>query len=166
MQLLEGLAAMHGQGRVHGHLSSQTLWLGDNGDLTIPNLGSARSFAQGQERSWSPVDVTLLWVAPERFNPGSLDAKADIWSYGCVLLELISGKVPWHERRFNNSIQAVYHMDTTQDLPALPANCPEGLRDLVRRCLVRDPALRASAQQLLEDPYFAEQEVPEVAFSS
>ena len=159
-QLLEGLAYLHGMGIVHGDLKTENLLLDDAEAILIADFGSAQYFDLKDPRKKIPIDGpdhTILWAAPEMYGESQgYRQEVDIWALGCVIIELLSGKEPWHEKNFRGPFglcQAMFHIANTSALPAVPEGASEGLRKFALRCLVRDPAARASAADLLKDPY-------------
>ena len=60
------------------------------------------------------------WVAPEAIREGKYTRKTDIWSLGCTLLELATGRFPWHEKNFDQPLQAMFFIGGTQEIPNIP----------------------------------------------
>ncbi|KAI0044389.1 kinase-like protein, partial [Auriscalpium vulgare] len=98
---------------------------------------------------------TPCWMAPELISGKHYDASADIWSFGITALELAQGRAP---RSRESSHQVL--LRTVQDAP--PTLDREGgvhkysraFKEIIESCLVKDPALRPSAEQLLQTPFF------------
>lgn len=92
------------------------------------------------------------WVAPEVMS-GRYDYKVDIWSLGCVVIEMASAKAPWSECNFESSFQALYHIGSTNSYPIIPAHLSDEARSFVSVCLTRNPAQRPNAATLLKHPF-------------
>eukprot|EP01062_Namystynia_karyoxenos_P076284 TRINITY_DN7464_c0_g1_i1.p1 TRINITY_DN7464_c0_g1~~TRINITY_DN7464_c0_g1_i1.p1 ORF type:complete len:613 (+),score=119.42 TRINITY_DN7464_c0_g1_i1:91-1839(+) len=91
------------------------------------------------------------WMAPEVFTqPQGYDSKADIWSAGCTVVEMITGRPPWPQR----SAAAVIQMVASGVFPtAIPSDLPRCRRRFIERCLRRDPRERPGAEEMLSDPW-------------
>ena len=78
---------------------------------------------------------------------------ADMWAFGCTVLELVAGKRPWHECGFTHPPPLMLHIVRSQDVPQFPEGISPCLRDFLERCLARDPAQRMSIEQALKHPF-------------
>jgi Tol biopolymer transport system component len=92
-------------------------------------------------------------MSPEQARGEPCDQRADIWAFGCVLAELLSGRSPFARPTTPESLAAV--LEHTPDLTTLPPATPESVRSLIRHCLDKDPQRRlrdiADARLILED---------------
>jgi len=97
-----------------------------------------------------------LWMAPEVLNGKPYGTKADVWSFGCTVVEMLSGgKAPWAEN-LNNIVTAAHCITNSVGLPTnAPTDVSPKCRDFLERCFERDPARRASAAELLAHPWLA-----------
>jgi len=102
-------------------------------------------------KSFSKVG-SIHWVAPEVLNDAGHGRKADIWSLGCVVIEIATAADPWGAGAFDNMMQAMYVIAASQRTPPIPDALSESARSFVSLCLQRSPAERASASQLLQHP--------------
>eukprot|EP00667_Euglena_gracilis_P026014 EG_transcript_30951 len=93
-------------------------------------------------------------MAPEAFR-GRYSAASDVWSFGCVLIEMATAKDPWHEQRFREQMVAMVFIATRPDaVPALPPTLGDDLGGhFFRCCIARDPSERMSADLLLRHPW-------------
>ena len=93
-------------------------------------------------------------MAPEQARGKSVDKRADIWAFGVVLFEMLSGTAPFHGETVSDTVAAVLTREI--DYGAIPKSTPESVRQLLRRCLDRDPRRRlqaiGEARVVLEDP--------------
>lgn len=101
---------------------------------------------------------TPLWMAPEVLKGERLDYSVDIWSFGCTIIEMATGKPPkWGNN--NNNIMSDNHMVTVLNIitckenPRLPENFSKNGLDFLKRCLQRNPKKRWTAQELLVHPF-------------
>eukprot|EP00467_Chlorarachnion_reptans_P000480 CAMPEP_0114529114 /NCGR_PEP_ID=MMETSP0109-20121206/24636_1 /TAXON_ID=29199 /ORGANISM="Chlorarachnion reptans, Strain CCCM449" /LENGTH=1006 /DNA_ID=CAMNT_0001711443 /DNA_START=426 /DNA_END=3443 /DNA_ORIENTATION=- len=101
---------------------------------------------------------TPQWVAPEIVQTSpKFNSRCDIWSLGCVAIEM-QGSQPWAEILRDNkcSVSAlVYHIASSNDIPAIPQGLTKEAVDFIQCCLVRDPLQRPSAAELLRHPWFS-----------
>merc|ERR1719174_825442 len=83
---------------------------------------------------------SVLWMAPEviRGKQGGHGRKADIWSLGCVFLEMATAEKPWGNSAFDNQMQALMHIEGSDCTPPIPSNLPAAGADLIRQCVQRD----------------------------
>jgi serine/threonine protein kinase len=65
--------------------------------------------------------------------------KSDIWSVGCTVLEMATGKLPWAEKDFENYMTAIYEIGNSDQIPFIPEGIPPSLDEFLRLCLIRDP---------------------------
>ena len=82
----------------------------------------------------------------------------DIWSIGCIVIELCTAKEPWAERHFESSFAALYFIATKRnEYPYVPPTLSEAGHDFIRLCLTRDIDARPTAQQLLQHRFVTEE---------
>jgi serine/threonine protein kinase len=79
-------------------------------------------------------------MSPEQARGKSADKRADVWAFGCVLYEMLTGKKPFPGETLTDVVAAI--ISTEPDWQALPHRTPERIRSLVVRCLRKDPAQR------------------------
>ena len=97
---------------------------------------------------------TAAYMAPEQARGKIVDKRADIWAFGVVLFEMLTGGSPFHGDTVSDSVAAVLTREL--DWRAIPQATPESVRVLLRRCLDRDPRRRlqaiGEARVVLENP--------------
>lgn len=151
-QLLLALQYCHGVGIVHRDIKGKNVLLHSNDNLKLADFGSAE-WINGKKSDPNGYNYTPLWTAPE-MPTGQYDNRVDIWSLGCVVIEMASGKPPWDEMHFENQFRALYHIGHTQNIPLIPQCLSLLAKEFVLLCLRRDPALRPFASELLLHPWF------------
>jgi serine/threonine protein kinase/WD40 repeat protein len=152
-QIADGLAAAHSAGVTHRDIKPDNIMVAGDGRVRILDFGLAKtSFpAVAEEQATAKhtepgiVMGTIGYMSPEQVSGASVDHRSDIFSFGAVLYELISG-----ERAFQrNTAVGEMHAILNEDPPELPESAPAGLRDVVSHCLEKKPAQRfQSAQDL------------------
>ncbi|KAF2690965.1 Ssk2-type MAP kinase [Lentithecium fluviatile CBS 122367] len=162
LQMLEGLAYLHDASVVHRDIKPENILLDHNGVIKFVDFGAAKVIArqgrtlaaehaatrQGRQRS---MTGTPMYMSPEVIRGTSLGrhGAVDIWSLGCVILEMATGRRPW--ANMDNEWAIMYHI-AQGDPPQLPTReqlSEQGI-DFLKRCFERDPATRASAVELLQ----------------
>jgi hypothetical protein len=141
----EGLQAAHDRGLIHRDVKPSNIWLDRRGKVKLLDFGLAHVGDADVELSQEGRVVgTPAYMAPEQANGQPVDARADLFSLGCVLYRMATGKSPFGGP---TSIATLYSITTVpppdpQSInPALPAE----LADLIRRLLARDPADRPAS---------------------
>ncbi|ODV94962.1 hypothetical protein PACTADRAFT_76546 [Pachysolen tannophilus NRRL Y-2460] len=162
-QVLQGLAYLHKRGILHRDLKADNLLLEIDGVCKISDFGiSKRSqniYANDAEMS---MQGTIFWMAPEVIDnvvhnkKQGYSAKIDIWSLGCVVLEMFAGRRPWSNVE---AIGAIYKLGKTKLAPPIPEDTlpfvsKEG-KDFIKQCFQIDPEKRPTASQLLKHPFCA-----------
>ena len=102
------------------------------------------------------ITGTPVYMSPDLLvNEGGSSCllPADMWAFGCTVLELVAGKRPWHECGFTHPPPLMLHIVRSQDVPQFPEGISPCLRDFLERCLARDPAQRMSIEQALKHPF-------------
>ncbi|KAH9222588.1 BOS4, mitogen-activated protein kinase [Leptodontidium sp. 2 PMI_412] len=159
LQLLEGLAYLHESGIVHRDIKPENILLNHNGVIKYVDFGAAKVIArQGKTlvaaepgKANKSMTGTPMYMSPEVIkgeNPGRAGA-VDVWSLGCVILEMATGRRPWAS--LDNEWAIMYNIaqGNPPQLPAIDQLSPEGI-DFLKRCFIRDPKKRASAAELLQ----------------
>ncbi|GAB5355729.1 hypothetical protein AAMO2058_000230400 [Amorphochlora amoebiformis] len=139
-QILSALAYCHKQGIIHRDIKSHNILVSEKGVVKLCDFGSAKDAGDdAHNNNFASVNYnyTPLYVAPEVvvLSEAKYNAKVDIWSLGCTVIEMASGKAPWSEDSPKSSIQMIGKLVSGRT-PALPQkNLTEGARDFIRRCL-------------------------------
>ncbi|NXL56142.1 M3K19 kinase, partial [Chordeiles acutipennis] len=155
-QILQGVAYLHDNGVVHRDIKGNNVMLMPNGIVKLIDFGCARrlawvSLSGAQSEMLRSVRGTPYWMAPEVINESGYGRKSDIWSVGCTVFEMATGKPPLASM---NRIAAMFYIGTHRGLmPSLPDRFSGTAVDFVHACLTRDQHERPSALQLLDHPF-------------
>ncbi|PWZ20797.1 Mitogen-activated protein kinase kinase kinase 3 [Zea mays] len=148
-QILSGLAYLHGRKTVHRDVKGANVLVGPNGEVKLADFGMAKhitSLAEIHSLRGSPY-----WMAPEVImNKNGYSFEVDIWSLGCTIIEMGTGRHPWHQYEH---VHAMFKIVNTKDMPEIPERLSKEGKDFLSLCLKRDPAQRPSATQLLRHPF-------------
>ncbi len=154
-QIAAGLEEAHEHGVVHRDLKPANIKLGSDGRVKILDFGLARAFAgetaAEENLNNSPTITAALtgggvilgtaaYMSPEQARGKKVDRRADIWSFGVVLYEMLTGKRLFEGETISDTLAAVLRAEPDWD--DLPADTHLGVVRLVQRCLERDPLKR------------------------
>ncbi|MER7793328.1 PQQ-binding-like beta-propeller repeat protein [Streptomyces sp. NPDC097640] len=147
-QTAAALAAAHDAGVVHRDLKPANLMLTTGGEVKVLDFGIARFMAATDKAS--QVMGTLAYMAPERFAQSPGDARSDLYAFGCVLHELLTGETPFNTGDPASLMTA--HLNRAPDAPsALRPGLPPALDALVLRLLAKQPADRPQSAASVHD---------------
>ncbi|TCD61150.1 hypothetical protein EIP91_008844 [Steccherinum ochraceum] len=175
-QALEGINYLHINGFIHRDVKAANLLIDDDGTVLLGDLGVAAFLGDGDDTTSQPKPSsstqpphrppnvigkrksfvgTPCWMAPEVINRKQYDASADIWSFGITALELAQGRAPRsREPPHAVLLHIVTSTPPTLDRDAGPHKYSRAFQEIVERCLMKDPARRPSAAELLATPFF------------
>lgn len=159
-QILKGLAYLHDNHVLHRDLKGANLLIDSTGQiLRIGDFGaSARlaSHATGAGEFQGQLLGTIAFMAPEVLRGESYGRACDVWSVGCVMIEMATTKPPWNATDVSNHLALIYKIASSIHSPPIPENLPPPVRDLMLRCLEQKSEDRPSAQDLLLHPLFTQ----------
>lgn len=152
-QIAEALESAHEKGIIHRDLKPANIKIASKGSVKVLDFGLAKVWdgAPGALLSGAPTltatDLgerailgTPAYMSPEQARGQGLDKRTDIWSFGCVLFEMLTGRTVFGGETVYDTIARVLERDVEWD--ALPPSVPTRIRDLLRRCLQKDPIRR------------------------
>jgi serine/threonine protein kinase/Tol biopolymer transport system component len=153
-QIAEGLEAAHERGILHRDLKPANVKLTPDGKVKVLDFGLAKVFEPGQpetDASQSPTLLsaatqpnvllgTLAYMSPERVRGKEADERSDVWSFGCIFYELLTGKLVFSGDSVADTIGAITKSDP--DWSALPSSAFPHIHRLLRRCLEKDRTRR------------------------
>jgi serine/threonine protein kinase len=148
-QLAEALGEAHRHGIVHRDLKPANVKLTPQGRVKVLDFGLAKSvevLPEGADPSSQRTTRTgvLLgtpgYMSPEQARMDSVDARADNWAFGCILYEMLAGERAFGGPTLSDAIASVLRDEV--DWERLPPGTPDGLVDLLKRCLEKDPIAR------------------------
>jgi eukaryotic-like serine/threonine-protein kinase len=150
-QVARGLAKAHHHGIVHRDVKPANLFLTDDGVVKILDFGIAKLMGEAGPTLRGSLLGTPAYMAPEQTRGEAVDARADVWSLGVVLYEMLGGRRPFGGGTDQAVIHAVLHQDPTP-LSELNPEVPPEVLLIVSRLLARDPRERyADASEVLSD---------------
>lgn len=148
-QTLEGLAYLHHEGVLHRDLKADNILLDIDGTCKISDFGISKKTDNiyGTDKS-NNMQGSVFWMAPEVVQGQGYSAKVDIWSLGCVVLEMFQGKRPWSKEE---GIGAIYKLGNNM-APPIPddvsSSISAGAVGFILDCFTIDPSERPTAETL------------------
>ncbi len=156
-QICEALEYAHEHGIVHRDLKPANVKLTADDSVKVLDFGLAKAM----DSDMSSIDIsvsptltrmatqagvllgTAAYMSPEQAKGKSVDRRTDIWAFGCVLYEMLTGKMAFHGETVTDTLAAIIKEDP--DWSKLPAATPVRVRVLLQRCLQKDPKQRLQA---------------------
>jgi eukaryotic-like serine/threonine-protein kinase len=166
-QIAEALEAAHSKGIIHRDLKPANVKVTPEGRVKVLDFGLAKAVWGGadipipSELATATMSATLAghilgtppYMSPEQARGGEVDKRTDIWAFGCLLYELLSGKQAFRRDTLPDTTAAILQQEPAWQV--LPAKTPAKIRELLRRCLQKDAGGRfqdiAEARRVIEE---------------
>lgn len=169
-QILDAIAYMHSRGVIHRDLKPENVLLDDKMHIKITDFGTAkilvppkRPQGDGADPSSYPDDLvggvddaraksfvgTAEYVSPELLTDKAACKASDLWAFGCIIFQLLSGRPPFKAANEYQTFQKIVHLEYE-----FPKGFPAVSRDLVERLLVLDPTKRLTIEHIKNHKFF------------
>ncbi|KAF8049287.1 hypothetical protein N665_2247s0001 [Sinapis alba] len=161
--ILQGLVSVHSHGYVHCDLKPANLLLFPVYDqqtrtytyeLKIADFGLTLKEGEEESDNWKynyPFVGTPVYMSPESVQYGTVEKALDLWSLGCIVLEMFTGKRPWSE------VNSLYDLEDSlmedKRVPEIPDTLPSHARQFLDKCFALKPEDRGTASELLLHPF-------------
>eukprot|EP00906_Rhabdomonas_costata_P010468 RCo014691 len=161
-QILEGLAYLHANNIIHRDIKGDNILVTNHGLVKVADFGCSKKVgevASGVSRATGAKSFvgTPFWMAPEVITDEQVGygPKCDIWSLGCTVVEMLTGRPPWQE--FRTMWSAIYYIANSKSQPTgIPEDLTAPCRNFLDQCFQRDVRVRPSAAELQTHPWLTE----------
>ncbi|KAG9477557.1 mitogen-activated protein kinase kinase kinase 2 [Eleutherodactylus coqui] len=150
-QILEGVHYLHSNMIVHRDIKGANILRDSSGNVKLGDFGASKRLQTIclSGTGMKSVTGTPYWMSPEVISGEGYGRKADIWSVGCTVVEMLTEKPPWAEFE---AMAAIFKIATQTTNPQLPANVSDHTRDFLKRIFV-EAKLRPSSEELLRHTF-------------
>lgn len=145
-KILEGLDYLHRSDVVHCDLKAANILTTKTGNVKLSDFGVSLNL-RAMEREIKDVAGTPNWMAPEVIELKGASTKSDIWSLGCTVIELLTGRPPYGD--IGNAMTVMFRI-VEDECPPIPERFSFPLVSFLKECFHKDPAMRPSAEELFE----------------
>ncbi len=153
-EIAEALEAAHERGIIHRDLKPSNLKLAPDGHVKVLDFGLATAFVPNDATAGSTDSPTMMpsdgrsgtiagtpaYMSPEQARGEVVDKRTDVWAFGCVLYEMLTGRAAFSGATITDTFAAI--LEREPDWSGLPPHTPRRVRQLVRRCLQKDARRR------------------------
>ncbi|KAL5531353.1 hypothetical protein ACEPAG_4230 [Sanghuangporus baumii] len=153
IKILEGLDYLHRNDVVHCDLKAANILTTKTGNVKLSDFGVSLNLRKVGRDHKTDVTGTPNWMAPEVIELKGASRASDIWSLGCTVIELLTGRPPYAD--IPNGMSVMYRI-VDDPMPPIPEDWSPSLKDFLRQCFQRNPADRPSAEALSEHEWLKE----------
>lgn len=151
-QLLLGLEYLHKNGIMHRDIKGANILVDNKGCIKLADFGASKKVVElATINCAKSMKGTPYWMAPEVILQTGHSFSADIWSVGCTMIEMATGKPPWSQQY--QEVAALFHIGTTKSHPPIPEHLSAEAKDFLLKCLHKEPDFRPAASELLQHPF-------------
>eukprot|EP00930_Biecheleria_cincta_P032023 TRINITY_DN22223_c0_g2_i1.p1 TRINITY_DN22223_c0_g2~~TRINITY_DN22223_c0_g2_i1.p1 ORF type:complete len:472 (+),score=83.81 TRINITY_DN22223_c0_g2_i1:39-1418(+) len=153
-ELLEGLEYLHSRRPpvLHRDIKGGNVLVSADCHVKLADFGCSKRHTD--TLLTRTMKGSIPWMAPEVILQTGYGLAADVWSFGCVVLEMVTASSPWGS--FDNPLAACYRIAMSNETPAVPESLSKTCQDFLDCCLRRDAVVRLSARELLLHAFVSE----------
>ncbi|CAL5335097.1 unnamed protein product [Camellia sinensis] len=151
-QLLLGVEYLHRNGIMRRDIKGANILVDNKGCIKLADFGASKKVIElATMIGAKSMKGTPYWMAPEVILQTGHSFFADIWSVGCTVIEMATGKPPWSQQY--QEVAALLYIGTTKSHPPIPEHLFAEATDFLLKCLQKEPNLRPAASDLLRHPF-------------
>jgi serine/threonine protein kinase/Tol biopolymer transport system component len=146
LQIAEAVAAAHEHGVIHRDLKPGNIKITPEGKVKVLDFGLAKAIGAEAADQHSTITEpgrvigTPAYMSPEQARGQATDKRSDIWSFGCVLYEMLTATIPFKGETISDTLANI--LQTEPNWQTLPQSIPANIQSLLRRCLEKEPHRR------------------------
>ncbi|KAH3666724.1 hypothetical protein WICMUC_005541 [Wickerhamomyces mucosus] len=149
-QILIGLNYLHSKDIIHRDIKGANILIDIKGEVKISDFGISKKLNPSIDKDKrASLQGSVYWMAPEVVKQIVTTTKADIWSVGCLIIEMFTGKHPFPNF---SQMQAIFKIGT-HNTPEIPSWCTNDAKSFLKKTFILDYKMRPSAKELLNDNF-------------
>ncbi|EHL01995.1 putative Serine/threonine-protein kinase STE11 [Glarea lozoyensis 74030] len=156
-QIVTGLAYLHGRDIIHRDIKGANILVDNKGGIKISDFGISKKMeasniltGAGNNKNRPSLQGSVFWMAPEVVKQTSYTRKADIWSLGCLVVEMMTGTHPFPDC---SQLQAIFKIGGAKISPTIPENASDEAVTFLKQTFEVEHVKRPSAEELLFSPF-------------
>ncbi|GJN80594.1 ATP binding [Purpureocillium lilacinum] len=156
-QILTGLSYLHNRDIIHRDIKGANILVDNKGTIKISDFGISKKLeasnilsGANNNRHRPSLQGSVFWMAPEVVKQTSYTRKADIWSLGCLVVEMMTGNHPFPDC---SQLQAIFKIGGGKAAPTIPEHASSEAQEFLRQTFEIDHNLRPSADELMLHPF-------------
>jgi len=156
-QIVTGLAYLHGREIIHRDIKGANILVDNKGGIKISDFGISKKIeasnllnGAGNNKNRPSLQGSVFWMAPEVVKQTSYTRKADIWSLGCLVVEMMTGTHPFPDC---SQLQAIFKIGGAKISPTIPEHASEEAQTFLKSAFEVEHTKRPSAEELLFSPF-------------
>jgi mitogen-activated protein kinase kinase kinase len=156
-QIVTGLAYLHGRDIIHRDIKGANILVDNKGGIKISDFGISKKIeasnllnGAGSNKNRPSLQGSVFWMAPEVVKQTSYTRKADIWSLGCLVVEMMTGTHPYPDC---SQLQAIFKIGGAKASPNIPEEASAEAKTFLSQTFELDHTKRPSAEELLLSPF-------------
>lgn len=148
-QILHGLKYLHDRSIIHRDIKGANVLVDNKGGIKISDFGISKKIETRLQNNRVSLQGSVYWMAPEVVKQTSYTLKADIWSLGCLVIEMFTGTHPFPEF---SQMQAIFKIGTFVS-PSIPTDCSDDAKEFLKKTFEIDFNKRPTAEELLKETF-------------
>jgi len=157
IEIIKGLSYMHSKNVLHKDIKSENILFNEKMQIKLADFGNSTRIDEDTKKAEPQEAVgTSYWMAPESIAEQEHDGKVDIWSFGVVLYEMLTGLPPYNDIKDSEEVKNLILYELFPPPWKEEVDWSSTLRSFYHRCIVKDPLKRASAEELLHHKFCTE----------